>query len=177
MKTQVKRMASFLSFRDKVLIIAITCLILPAIITFTIYNYLTKDAVKEQANISAQNELKLTDEYLKKVFEGMLYTLNFIQLDTEFNAILKDPINNNMKHDAATDYEKFINDQKVQQTLDTITLKDQEVYITILLNHGKYYTNYSFREFNPLDIKKESWFIILNRLKGYRSIWIAPSRL
>ncbi|ULT57622.1 sensor histidine kinase [Neobacillus drentensis] len=174
MKTHMKRMASFLSFRDKVLIIAITCLILPAIITFTIYNYLTKDAVKEQANISAQNELKLTDEYLKKVFEDMLYTLNFIQLDTEFNAILKDSINNNMKHDVAADYEKFINDQKIQQTLDTITLKDQEVYITILLNHEKYYTNYSFREFNPLDIKKESWFIILNRLKGYRSIWIAP---
>ncbi|MEH7118996.1 sensor histidine kinase [Neobacillus vireti] len=174
MTMQVKRMASFLSFRDKVLIIAITCLILPAIITFTIYNYLTKDAVKEQANISAQNELKLTDEYLKKVFEDMLYTLNFIQLDTELNAILKDPINNKMKHDVATDYEKFINDQKVQQTLDTITLKDQEVYITILLNNGKFYTNYSFREFNPLDIRKESWFIILNRLKGYRSIWNAP---
>ncbi|MBT2655019.1 sensor histidine kinase [Bacillus sp. ISL-18] len=174
MKTHMKRMASFLSFRDKVLIIAITCLILPAIITFTIYNYLTKDAVKEQANISAQNELELTDEYFKKVFEDMLYTLNFIQLDTELNAILKDPINNKMNHDVATDYEEFINDQKVQQTLDTITLKDQKVYITILLNHGKYYTNYSFREFNPLDIKKESWFIILNRLKGYRSIWIAP---
>ena len=174
MKTQVKRMPSFLSFRDKVLIIAITCLILPAIITFTIYNYLTKDAVKEQANISAQNELKLTDEYLKRVFEDMLYTLNFIQLDTELNAILKDPINNKMKHDVATDYEKFINDQKVQQTLDTITLKDQEVYITILLNSGKFYTNYSFREFNPLDIRKESWFFILNRLKSYRSIWIAP---
>ncbi|MCM3726612.1 sensor histidine kinase [Neobacillus cucumis] len=174
MKTQVKRMASFLSFRDKVLIIAITCLILPAIITFAIYNYLTKDAVKEQANISAQNELKLIDEYFKKVFEDMLYTLNFIQLDTELNAILKDPINNKMNHDVATDYEEFINDQKVQQTLDTITLKDQKVYITILLKNGKFYTNYSFHEFNPLNIKKEPWFTILDRLKSYRFIWIAP---
>src|SRR5438309_12097944 len=85
MKTRMIQIVSSLSFRDKVLLIAIMCLILPSICTFTVYNYLTKDAVKEQAVISAQNELKLTDEYFKSVFEGMLYTLNFIQLDTELN--------------------------------------------------------------------------------------------
>ncbi|MFK9095111.1 sensor histidine kinase [Bacillus salipaludis] len=174
MKTRVIHLVSSLSFRDKVLLIAITCLILPAISTFTVYNYLTKDAVKEQAIISAQNELKLTDEYLKKVFEDMLYTLNFIQLDTELNTIFKYPSSAIASLQEGTEYEEFINDQKVQQKLDTITLLDQKAYVTILLNNGKFYTNYSFHEFNPLNLKNESWFKILSKLKGYRSIWIAP---
>ncbi|WP_162138389.1 sensor histidine kinase [Neobacillus bataviensis] len=170
----MKELVSSLSFRDKVLLIAITCLILPAISTFTVYNYLTKDAVKEQAISSAQNELKLTNEYLKKEFEDMLYTLNFIQLDTELNTIFKYPSSYSSAFENGTEYEEFINDQKVQQKLDTITLLDQKAYVTILLNSGKFYTNYSFHEFNPLNLKNESWFKILSRLKGYQSIWIAP---
>ncbi|WML38568.1 histidine kinase [Neobacillus sp. OS1-2] len=174
MKTRVIHFVSSLSFRDKVLLIAITCLILPAITTFTVYNYLTKDAVKEQAISSAQNELKLTNEYLKKEFEDMLYTLNFIQLDTELNTIFKYPSSYSSALESGTEYDEFINDQKVQQKLDTITLLDQKAYVTILLNNGKFYTNYSFHEFNPLELKNEPWFKILSRLKGYRSIWIAP---
>lgn len=171
---RVIHLVSSLSFRDKVLLIAITCLILPAICTFTVYNYLTKDAVKEQAISSAQNELKLTNEYLKKEFENMLYTLNFIQLDTELNTIFKYPSRHSASIEGGTEYEEFINDQKVQQKLDTITLLDQKSYVTILLKNGKFYTNYSFHEFNPLNLKKEPWFKILSRLNGYRSIWIAP---
>lgn len=174
MKTRMIHLVSSLSFRDKVLIIAITCIILPSITTFAIYNYLTKDAAREQAVISAQNELKLTDEYLKSVFEDMLYTLNFIQLDTELNATLKYSNNFEEAKDWGTQYEEFINNQKVQQKLDTITLIDQKAYVTIVLNNGRYFTNYSYREFNPLQLKNESWFTLLSNLQGYRSIWIAP---
>jgi two-component system sensor histidine kinase YesM len=175
MKTRLIRLVSSLSFRDKVLLISILCLILPSISTFAVYNYLTKDAVKEQAVISAQNELKLTDEYLKSVFEGMLYTLNFIQHDTELSAILKYKSSQLDKLDIIeTQYEDIINEQKVQQKLETITLIGQKAYVTILLNNGKFYTNYPFKEFNPLNLKNEPWFPILSKLKGYRSIWIAP---
>ncbi|WP_066253251.1 sensor histidine kinase [Neobacillus drentensis] len=173
MKTQMIQQALSLSFRYKVLLIAITCLILPTLSTFTVYNYLTKDAVKEQAVISSQNELKLTDEYIKSVFQDMLYTLNFIQIDTELNAILK--YNNQMNTvNRGIQYEEFLNDQNVQQKLDTITLIGQKSYVTILLNNGKFYTNYSNSEFNPLILKNEPWFQFLSNLKGYSSIWIAP---
>src|SRR3954451_22150326 len=108
MKTRLIRLVSSLSFRDKVLLISILCLILPSISTFTVYNYLTKDAVKEQAVFSDQNELKLTDEYLKSIFEDMLYTLNFIQLDTELNAILKYKSSQIVAMDKETQYKEFI---------------------------------------------------------------------
>ncbi|MFJ5624649.1 sensor histidine kinase [Peribacillus loiseleuriae] len=174
MKTRMIQIVSSLSFRDKVLLLSIMCLILPALSTFSIYNYLTKDAVEEQAIINAKNELKLTDEYLKKNFEDMLYTLNFIQLDTELNTIFKKTLLNPEELDYDSQYEDFLNDKKVNKTLETLTLKGQRVYITIILNNGKFYTNYSFNEYNPKNIRKESWFARLQNLKGYRSIWLAP---
>ncbi|MGE8080800.1 sensor histidine kinase [Peribacillus loiseleuriae] len=174
MKTRMIQIVSSLSFRDKVLLLSIMCLILPALSTFSIYNYLTKDAVEEQAIINAKNELKLTDEYLKKIFEDMLYTLNFIQLDTELNVIFKNPVMNLADSDHDSQYLVFLNDKKVNKTLETLTLRDQRVYITIILNSGKIYTNYSSNEYNPKNVSGEPWFENLRTLKGYRSIWIAP---
>ncbi|MBA9028288.1 sensor histidine kinase [Peribacillus huizhouensis] len=174
MKTRINQIVSSFSFRDKVLLLTITCLILPAICTFSIYNYLTKDAVEEQAIISAKNELKLTDEYLKKIFEDMLYTLNFIQLDTELNTIFRNPKLNtdDLEHDSL--YINFINDKKVNRILETLTLRDQSIFITIILNNGKFYSNYSFNEYSPELVRNESWFKKLSQLTGYRSIWLEP---
>ncbi|MBS4210170.1 histidine kinase [Bacillus sp. FJAT-50079] len=168
MKTRITDFFSSLSFRNKVMLISITCLILPAISTFTAYNYLTKDAVKEQAIISANNELKLKEEYLNKIFEDMLYILNFIQMDSELSHLLSDSGKN------SDFYERFLNEKKIQKVLDTVTLLGQNSYVTIVLKDGKTYTNYSATDYDPKNLLEEEWIQDLNKVRGYHSTWLAP---
>ncbi|MFK4996719.1 cache domain-containing protein [Bacillus sp. N9] len=141
---------------------------LPAVSTFTVYNYLTKDAVKEQAIISANNDLKLKEQYLNKIFEDMLYTLNYIQMDTELSSSFK---NKNATKDL---YDQFIDEKRIQKLLNTVTLLGQNAYVSIVLKDGMSYTNYSRNEYNPEKLLNEQWIKDLSEVKGYQSTWFAP---
>ncbi len=93
------------SFRSKLIFISIICLIIPAVISLSIYNYLTKDMLKDQALSNANRELTIANEYVEKLLEDMLYITNFVQLDAEMNTILKEKAQNQIKNE--TDYERL----------------------------------------------------------------------
>lgn len=158
------------SFRFKVIFISIICLIIPAIISLSIYNYLTKDTLKEQALTNAYRELTIANEYVEKLLEDMLYITNFVQLDAEMNTVLKEKAQS--KAETSTDYERYMDDSKINKTIENITLVGEKSYVTILLKNGKSYKNYSTYDFDPKELIREDWFKKLNTLQGYESIWI-----
>lgn len=160
------------SFRFKVIFISIICLIIPAVITLFIYNYLTKDTLKEQALSNANRELTIAGEYVDKLLEDMIYITNFIQVDAEMNTILKANARSNTEPDSKQQYKQFIDESKVNKTIDNITLVGKKSYVTILLKNGKSYTNYSISDFNPTTLFNEDWFAQMNKIKGYKSVWI-----
>ncbi|PLS05599.1 sensor histidine kinase [Neobacillus cucumis] len=160
------------SFRLKVLFISIICLIIPATITLSIYNYLTKDTLKEQALSSANRELTIANEYVQKLLEDMMYITNFIQVDAEMNTLLKEKAKKQMEDTPEQKYQQFIDDSKINKTIDNITMLGGKSYVTILLKNGRSYTNYSNFEFVPTDLFKEDWFEQLNKTKGYETVWI-----
>jgi two-component system, sensor histidine kinase YesM len=170
MKEGKQRMFEPRSFRFKVIFISIICLIIPAIISLSIYNYLTKDTLKDQALSNANRELIIANEYVEKLLEDMLYITNFVQLDAEMNTILKEKALRT-KVDG-TEYQNYMDDSKINKTIENITLVGEKSYVTILLKNGKSYKNYSTYDYNPSGMLEEKWFEKLNHLQGYESVWI-----
>jgi len=160
------------SFRFKVILISVICLVIPAILTLCIYNYLTKDTIKEQALSNANRELSIANEYVQNLLDDMLYISNFIQVDTEMKTLLKGSSKNQLNQTPEQRYQQFMDDSKINKTIDNITLLGGNAYVTILLANGKSYTNYSSSEYNPTDLFHVNWFMKLNQTKGYESVWI-----
>lgn len=160
------------SFRYKVILSSVICIVFPVIITLSIYNYLTRDAVKEQAILNANKELEITEEYVSKLLEDMLYVLNFVQVDTKLNSILKFKAEQDRSSLLTQDYEQFLDDRKVMKTVEDITLLGEKSQVTILLKNGKYYTNYPVTDYDPLNMFNEEWFKQLYTIHGYESVWI-----
>jgi two-component system, sensor histidine kinase YesM len=170
MREGKKRMFEPRSFRFKVIFISIICLIIPASISLSIYNYLTKDTLKDQALSNANRELTIANEYVEKLLEDMLYITNFVQLDAEMNTILKEKALSKTVDD--TEYQSYMDDSKINKTIENITLVGEKSYVTILLKNGKSYKNYSTYDYDPSGIAQEKWFEKLNKLQGYESVWI-----
>lgn len=159
------------SFRFKVIFISIICLVIPATISLFIYNYLTTDTLKEQALTNANRELTIANEYVEKLLEDMLYITNFIQLDAEMNTILKEKAKSSTPS-TPSEYKSFIDENRINKTIENITLVGEKSYVTILLKNGKSYTNYASWEYDPNQLLKENWFSQLDNLQGYESLWI-----
>ncbi|OLS40911.1 sensor histidine kinase [Bacillus sp. MRMR6] len=173
MKNEKQPMLAPRSFRFKVLFISIICLVIPATITLFIYNYLTKDTLKEQALSNATRELTIANEYVEKLLEDMLYITNFIQLDAEMNTILKEKAKNTLEKDTSrSEYQQYMDESRINKTIENITLVGEKSYVTVLLKNGVSYTNYSNWDYNPKELVNKEWFEQLNQLRGYESIWI-----
>lgn len=169
----MKRWTKPHSFRTKVILASMICIAFPTIITLSVYNYLSKDAVQEQAVLNADRELELMNGAVSKVLDDMLYITNFIQIDSELNAILKSKNKpQNEKPDAKEAYQQYIDDTKVLKTIENITLVGEKSYVTILLTNGKTYTNYPVSDYDAKNMFKEPWFGELNSIHGYESVWI-----
>ncbi|MFC0026192.1 cache domain-containing sensor histidine kinase [Neobacillus cucumis] len=172
MRKKIHNILSPRSFRFKVIFISFICLLIPATMTLFIYNYLTKNTIREQALSNANRELTIANEYVQKQFEDMMYITNFIQVDAEMNTLLKRKAKNLKDQTPDQNYQMFLDDSKINKTIDNITLLGGNSYVTILLKNGKSYTNYSSSEYNPTDLFHEDWFKQLNKTKGYESVWI-----
>jgi two-component system, sensor histidine kinase YesM len=172
MRKKIQNILSPRSFRLKVIFISIICLLIPATMTLFIYNYLTKDTIKEQALSNANRELTIANEYVQKLLEDMMYITNFIQVDAEMNNLLKRKTKNISEQTPEQKYQMFLGDSKINKTIDNITMLGGKSYVTILLTNGKSYTNYSSSEYKPTDLIHEKWFKQLNQTNGYESVWI-----
>lgn len=171
---RLRRKLTPYSFRSKVILTTIICIVIPAIITLIVNSYLTKDAMKEQALSNANRELKLAGEYVTKFLDDMLYTANYVQFDSEINTILKKNAKKEKSDEvlSGNQYEEYMEYNKVVETIENITLVGEKSYVTILLKNGHYYTNYSLNDYNPETLFEESWFKELNNVYGFGSIWI-----
>lgn len=165
----LKNMWTPRSFRYKALLISIISLVIPAVISLLIYNYMTKNTVKEQALSNANRELNITSEYIEKLFSDMLYVANFVQLDPKMNTVLKGLAKSAADKDG---YDQYLLENEINRTIENITLVGEKSYVTILLKNGKYFTNYNIAEFDPRDLFKEKWYEDIEEAVGYESTWI-----
>lgn len=160
------------SFRFKLMVTSVVCILLPAFITLTVYNMLTKDAVKEEAVSQSQQKLELVDGYVTNLFDYMLYNANTVQIDSEMNAILKALAAGKIYEGPNAEYERYVESSKIINKIDDMSALGEKVYVTILLKNGTFFANYALDEYNPNLFRKEPWFGKLNQLRGLESAWI-----
>lgn len=127
--------------------------------------------MEEQAIMNAKKEINLVNENVTKILEDLMNVSNFVQIDTEINAVLKSKARDGSGEDSHS-YEAYMEDRLVRKTIENITQLGEKSYVTILLTNGKYYTNYSVTEYNPMEIFKKDWFEDLQQIRGYQSLWV-----
>ncbi len=178
MWTKYRRLTSP-SFRSKVFLASFICIGIPVLLTLSIYSYLTRDAVEEQAMQNAKKELDLTEENVARVIDDVINASNFVQIDSELNTILKNKSNLELNEIDNQSYTEYLEDRQVRKTIENITLLGEKSYVTILLKNGQYYTNYSTGQYDPNSFYQEKWFKELNALNGFESYWsgVEPTML
>ncbi|MFB5762144.1 cache domain-containing sensor histidine kinase [Paenibacillus medicaginis] len=159
------------SIRNKLLLTAIACVLLPTAITLLTYNALTQEAVQRQAVSNAQDSLQLVNGSVTGLFKSMLNIANYIQVNADMNSYFK--IVNTGGELSAQPYEAFLRENNILEQLESLTVIGDKSYVTVLLTNGKSYTNYSTSDYNPANLKHEPWFGELDKLQGFQSYWVA----
>lgn len=159
------------SFRSKIFIASFLCVGIPVLISLSVYTYLTRDAVEEQAITNAYKELSLVEENVSNLFDDMVNVTNFVQFDTELNAILKQKVKETSEL-SPQNYESYLQDKSVRKTIENITLLGEKSFVTILLENGAYYTNYAIYDYHPQNYFETNWMRQLQSLSGYDSLWV-----
>jgi two-component system sensor histidine kinase YesM len=163
-----------LSFRYKLIWSSIACILIPAFLSLALSNYLTQDAVKEQAQENAMQSLRLAEGYVSNLLNNMTYIANYIQvLDSDMRTILQrraaDP---SPEPFTPADYPQFTDTKTIIDKLDNISIIGEEVLVTILLTNKIYYANYSRDDYDPMRIFETPWFADLQDIHGLESRWI-----
>lgn len=166
------------SFRTKLIFSSVACILIPALFTLALSNYLTKDAVREQAMANAGKTLQLVNGSVSYLLDFMLYVANSIQVDPEITLILNDRALGKEYTSPDADFERFSDDNAIIKKLDYLSMARERSMITIILPNGQYFTNYSFEDFHPSEWRQEPWFAELDRLNGYDTYWVGvePTR-
>ncbi|WP_244226586.1 cache domain-containing protein [Paenibacillus protaetiae] len=167
------RIKGFPSIRHKLFLTAILCILLPSAITLLTYNSLTQEAVKRQAISNAQDSLQLVHGSVTNLLKSMLNIANYMQVNSDMNAYFKIIASGN---DTSSDpYTKFMNETRILQQLESLTVIGDKSYVAVLLANGKSFTNYSTSDYNPLQLMQEPWFDNVNSLRGFQSYWVATT--
>jgi len=157
------------SIRHKLIIASIACILVPAFLTLFIYNSLTQEAVKQQAISNADDSLTLMNGSVTNRLKGMLTIMNYVQVNPDLRSYFKLV---NSGNEEGKPYQRFINEKRVLDQLDSLTFVGEKSYVTVLLTNGSYYMNYPTGDYNPPDIMKKPWFGKLTELRGLESYWI-----
>ncbi|RIX50835.1 HAMP domain-containing protein [Paenibacillus nanensis] len=163
------------SFRFRLMVTAVVCILVPAFMTLIIYNMLTKDAVKEEAVVQSRQKLQLVDGYVANLFDYMLYITNTVQNDPAMSGVLKEIAAGKVYEGPNGEYERFLDQTKITSKIDNMTMYGDKAYVTILLNDGTKFTNYSISDFDPIRLREEAWFNELDTLTGMESLWIGTT--
>jgi two-component system sensor histidine kinase YesM len=163
---------SMTSFRGKLTAVSIICILIPALVTLIVYNYLTRDAVKDQAVSNAQQTLQLVDGHVTNTLKHMLYLLNYIQVDSY-------GISSTFKQFLIGDwgtsnpaYEEYKARSDILAKIESATAAGEPSYLTVVLKNGTYFMNYQIDFFDPLRLLKAPWIPKVQSLQGMDSYWV-----
>ncbi|GAA4877327.1 two-component system sensor histidine kinase YesM [Paenibacillus vulneris] len=175
MRKKIRQWFSSRSFRYKLMFTSIICILIPGCFSLILYNYVTQDAVKQQAISNSQESMQLVNNYVTNSLKYMLNVANMIQNDSELSSIMKRKASGISYTGPNAEYEEFNDQSKIRNAIDNITIGGEHCYVTIILSNGAYYSSYSVYDYNPIDMTKEPWFSQLDKLYGFNSYWVGAS--
>lgn len=156
-----------ITFRQKLILAAVLCLLLPATIALSITSYITLEVLKQQTMKNELHGLELTEKYISGQMQNMLYVSNYLYFDSELNRMLKAMRKAPMSPSQELDYYTRITDKLVN-----VTYSSARMYTTLLTTTGRYYTNYSLYEYDPGQLLSAPWFPAVDKLRAFDVKWI-----
>lgn len=169
---KLKQWALVGSFRYKLLLTSIACLLIPTLITLSLSNLLTQDAVKEQAEENAREQLKLIEGYLSNLTDYMLNISNYIIVEPDINTILKEQAAGKTYSGDNAEYREFQDRYQIISKIDNISNVGEKTYVTILLPNGRFFINYPLEEYDPRLLFEKPWFPELDSLTAMEAHWV-----
>ncbi|MCM3440446.1 sensor histidine kinase [Metabacillus halosaccharovorans] len=167
----ITQILTSLSLRQRLIISALLCVILPSLITYMVSAYFTKDTLEQRAVKQSQDTLRLLDLNISNYIEDLMYVSNYIQFDGKMNSILKESKYYN-KENLPFNKASAIQHIKISSNLEGITNLLTPSYITILMQNDFSYTNYPAYEYDPKNFYKEDWFQKIKNLDSYETFWL-----
>ncbi|MGN7761375.1 sensor histidine kinase [Paenibacillus sp. 22594] len=155
-----KRRLSQLSFRQKLILTSIACLVIPALGMLYITIVYSKLIIREHSLEKATQSLTIVQSQIDVIFEEMVSVSNFVHFDPEIKTLLEDAKTNPVAARTLT--------SRLEQVAgDTLDLR-----ITLLDNEGHAYSDYSFYDYDPRQFIKQSWFSTLEQLSPYDTLFL-----
>ncbi|KHL95715.1 hypothetical protein QW71_11440 [Paenibacillus sp. IHB B 3415] len=151
---------SQLSFRQKLILTSIACLVIPAIGMLYITMVYSKLIIREHSLEKATQSLTIVQSQIDVIFEEMVSVSNFVHFDPEIKTLLEDAKTNPVAARTLT--------SRLEQVAgDTLDLR-----ITLLDKEGHAYSDYSFYDYDPRQFIEQGWFPTLEKLTPYDTLFM-----
>ncbi|MEF2244057.1 sensor histidine kinase [Paenibacillus sp. IITD108] len=160
------------SLRQKLILSSILCLMLPAVITLIVSSANTKSVIQRQAIDNALGSLEVIDRYIENMVNKMLYVTNFVQFDSEIQSIVRQKSKADIDDSKAQFVVDYFNTKKITEKLNNVSFPGERTHISIVLNNGTTYTNYTNLLYDAAQIVHEPWFKHLNDIHSSYNYWI-----
>ncbi|MED5020420.1 histidine kinase [Paenibacillus chibensis] len=158
------------SWRQKLIITSLLCLVLPSVITLILTGLYTKNELRNKAVDKAEQSLEVADLYESNIMKDMVNAFNSIQYDSEMITDLRVAWNKYKKDNTgAVDFFSF---KQITEKLDRITFFGGKTYVTILLPGGLYFSNYSTYKNDLKYMYGEPWLQELSKEPTNTTSWI-----
>jgi len=144
-----------LSWRQRLILISVLCLVVPSALTLVVTSFYAKDEVRGKAVEKAGQALEVADLYASNIMQDMINAFNSIQYDSETMTDLRVAWNKYKKD--GTGKVDFFSFRKISEKLDRITFFGGQTYVTILLPGGLYFSNYSTYNNSLAFMYEEPW--------------------
>jgi len=119
----------------------------------------SQQIIREQALNSANQSLRIVQYQIHNIIEEMVDVSNKVQFNDELKGLLQRPD------------DPFVT-MSVTARLEQLSSSRPDIRLTLLMKDGRYYSNYSFYEFNPLSFREQPWFKSLSGLSTYDTVYL-----
>lgn len=92
-------------------------------------------------------------------------------MNSGLNSYFKQVVSGNEDPDP---YRRFMDSNRVLEHLFSLTVVGEKSYVTVILENGSYYMNYSVSDYNPLDYEAAALVQPNFGLQGLESLWTEP---
>ncbi|WP_159888537.1 sensor histidine kinase [Paenibacillus puerhi] len=147
------------SLRRKLIVTTIACLLLPTIIMLYITSTFSQRIIREQTLDNAIQSLKMIQYQLYGIMDEMVSVSNRIQFDSELGSLLQ------IKDDPLAS-------RNITEKLEQWARDRPDMNLTLLLADGRYYSNYSYDEFNPSLFREQAWFRALPQSPDFETYYL-----
>lgn len=147
------------SLRQKLILTSIACLIIPTLVMLYNTSSFSQQIIREQALNSANQSLRIVQYQIHKIIEEMVDVSNRVQFNDELKSLLQRPD------------DPFVT-MSVTAQLEQMASARPDMRLTLLVRDGRFYSNYSFYEFDPSSFRQQPWFQKLSGLMPFDTLYL-----